>query len=171
MKKKEKVLIIITIVILIMILVGATVFAGYELEKKNKRIEKKVVENYKDSQTITCTLEKNKEDIEQIEEVYIEKGILIARINRYTWSREEAKEVTCKHYTSLANNSSTLAGVSSVVNCDAFSGNVTTTYTIAELDKDNIKLNQFDYIKENNTFDYAGWKYYMQNKGYSCVES
>ena len=166
MKKKTKIIIIGTVVLLLLVL-GIIILILNQYEKET--IEKRVVKEYRDSQTITCIKEKNAANVEETEEVYMEKGVVITRTNTARWSNSDSLENSCKYYTNKTAGLTGKPGVNVSTNCNETSGVSTIIYTLAEIDKEDIRLKQFDYIDSENHFNYNSWIIYMEQGGYSCT--
>ncbi len=168
MKNKKKLIIIGIAFLVLIILIVTTNIAhnAYTKEEKIKEIEKKVAE----AMTITCINENGNDDVVQTEIVYIEKGILISRTNIYEWSKPEPKEKTCEYYTLMAEKMNALPGITGSIYCNEAktSGNAKIVYLISEVNKEDVRLKQFDYLDEDNLFDANAWKYYMENSKYKC---
>ncbi len=168
MKKKTK-LFIIGIVILILLVIGIIILILSQYEKES--VQKRVVRNYKDTQIITCIKEKNAANVEETEEVYLEKGVIITRKNTARWSNSDSLENSCKYYTNKTDGLLGKPGINVITNCNDVSGVSTITYTLADIDKEDIRLKQFDYIDSENHFDYNSWIIYMEQSGYKCTLS
>ena len=166
MKKKTKI-IIIGIVLLILLLIGIIILILNQYEKVT--VEKRIIRDYRESQTITCIKEKNAANVEETEELYLEKGIVITRTNIARWSNTDSLENSCKYYTNKTTGLTGKPGVNVSTNCNDTSGVSTITYTLAEIDKEDIRLKQFDYIDADNHFDYNSWIIYMEQGGYTCT--
>ncbi len=166
-KKKKIILIAIAALLLLVLMIIMTVLAlnARESEKVEKR------EATKDVLTITCVKENAHDDVTETETVYLEKGILITRTDNDTWTKREPSQKTCDYYNSKNTGLNTKEGVSSRVDCNETRGNFTATYTIANVDKEDTQLKQFDYINQDNIFDYRSWKSYMEKDGFKCQES
>ncbi len=169
MKKKNIILIIVAIIAFILIVIGTTILSMNASKEEN--VEKRVVPEYKEEQTITCIRQDSYDDVDEEETVYIQKGVLITRRNTATWNKAESNEMTCKYYTSKNQGLNMKAGIRSSVECNENRGSFTVTYTIAELDKEDTKLKQFDYINNAGIFDYRSWMQFMQKENYQCTES
>ena len=57
-----------------------------------------------------------------------------------------------------------------VINWLQEKGNASAVYMISEIDREDMKLKQFDYMNEKGIFDYKGWTDYMETSGYTCEE-
>ena len=169
MKKKRIVLIGISLTALFLIVMGTTILAMNA--KENEKVEKRLAPEHKEEQTITCVREKGHDDVEETETVYMQKGVLITRKNTASWYKAEAKEQTCTYYTTKNEGLNAKPGVTSSLDCNENRGNFTATYTIADMDKEDMKLKQFDYINNQNIFDYRAWMEYMRKDGYTCSEN
>ena len=168
--KKNRKWIIASIVIIFSLVIIITTNVAHNANKKEeeiKEIEKKIA----DTMTITCTNENGNDGVIETEEVYIEKGILITRTNTYEWSKPEPKEKTCEYYTLMVEKLNALPGITGTVYCNEAktSGNAQIIYTIENVNREDVKLKQFDYLDDNNTFDANAWKYYMENNKYKCI--
>ena len=168
--KKDRKWIIASIVIIFSLVLIITTNVAHNANKKEeeiKEIEKKIA----DTMTITCTNENGNDGVIETEEVYIEKGILITRTNTYEWSKPEPKEKTCEYYTLMVEKLNSLPGITGTVYCNEAktSGNAQIIYTIENVNREDVKLKQFDYLDDNNTFDANAWKYYMENNKYKCT--
>ncbi len=168
--KKDRKWIIASIVIIFSLVIIITTNVAHNANKKEeeiKEIEKKIA----DTMTITCTNENGNDGVIETEEVYIEKGILITRTNTYEWSKPEPKEKTCEYYTLMVEKLNSLPGITGTVYCNEAktSGNAQIIYTIENVNREDVKLKQFDYLDDNNTFDANAWKYYMENNKYKCT--
>ena len=167
--KKKKIWTIIGIVFFFLfVLIGTTIAAGNDLQKRNNKVEKRVEKSYPAEQTINCVKENARDDVTVTEEVYLQNGELVTRTNTAYWVKTEPREMTCKYYNDLASGLTRRPGVSSTTNCDDTSGRNTTIYQMNEIDKTDLKLKQFDFVDSNNKFDSLGWKNYMENDGYVC---
>lgn len=168
MKKEKKWIIVILVIIFSLVLIITTNVAhnANQKEEEIKEIEKKIA----DTMTIICTNENGNDGVTQIEEVYIEKGVLISRTNIYEWSKPEPKEKTCEYYTLMTEKLNALTGITGTVYCNEAktSGNAKIIYTIESVNREDVKLKQFDYLDDNNIFDANAWKYYMENSKYKC---
>lgn len=168
MKKYKKRIIIGVISFFIIVLIITTNIAhrANKKEAEVKEIEKKMA----DTMTITCINENGNDGVVQTEIVYIEQGKLITRTNKYEWSKPEPKEKTCEYYTLMTEKLNALAGITGSVYCNdaKTSGNAQVVYKISEINKEDVKLKQFDYLDEDNMFDSSTWKYYMENSKYKC---
>ena len=151
--------------VLMIIILG---FMGLSDKTETKNVEKRVSEV--EEKTITCVSSEKKDDVEQTEIVWIKNKVLMTRTNISTWNKESANDQTCKYYHSQTEKLNSLPGIESSVDCNAYSGTATTIYTISEVDRTNIKLKQFEYLGENDTFDDKSWKNYMRKNHYSCTE-
>jgi len=166
MKKRTIILIVIACVALLLIMLGTTMLAMNA--KKTEEAEKRVTPEYLEEQTITCTREKYHDDVDEVVTLYMQKGVLITKSEADSWYKAEAKEKTCEYYTSKNKGLNTKKGVSSSVTCDERRGNFNATYTIKEMDKEDMRLKEFDYIDEREIFNYKLWIQFMQNNGYKC---
>ena len=102
--------------------------------------------------------------------VYIKKGVLISKRTSAVWNKTEPKEKTCEYYTDQTNGLLTKRGVTATVDCDESRGTASATYVIADIDREDMKIKQFDYLTKDDIFDYQGWETYMTNNGYVCEE-
>lgn len=168
MKKKTIKIIGIIVIIILLILVGVTVIVGTEKEKNKVEKRKEVV--YPSSQTILCVKEQGHDGVREEEEIYLENGVLLTRTNRENWTRSEPKEVTCKYYTQKSESLNQKPGVRSSCTCDDTRGTSTTTYTIAEIDREDLKLKQVEFLDQNNIFDVDSWILYMEEDNYICTK-
>ncbi len=167
MKKRKKIIVgIILFFVIVLIITTNVAHKATQKEEEAKEIEKKMV----DTMTITCINENGNDDVVQTEIVYIEKGILISRTNIYEWSKPEPKEKTCEYYTLMAEKMNALPGITGSIYCNEAktSGNAKIVYLISEVNKEDVRLKQFDYLDEDNLFDANAWKYYMENSKYKC---
>ena len=163
MTKKRIIIIICIGLAFLLILLGTLLLAMSENERKS---QERKVDNYKEERTITCTKKRDSNGVIEEESVYIQKEVLITRTNTSRW--ENADEQTCKYYTHKSEGLNAIAGISSTTNCGG--GYSVTTYQIAEMDKETTKLKQFEYINEENTFNYQLWEIYMKSNHYTCTE-
>lgn len=168
MKKKTK-LLIIGIVILILLVIGIIILILSQHEKET--VQKRVQKSYRDSQTITCIKDKNAANVEETEEVYLEKGVIITRKNIARWNNSDSLDNSCKYYTNKTEGLLGKPGINVSTNCTDTSGVSTITYTLAEVDKEDVRLKQFDYIDSENHFNYNSWIIYMEQGGYHCTLS
>lgn len=165
--KEKKIFIILVFVLLfLLIIIGVTI--GVSTISKNNKKEYVKKETYREKMTITCSIEEEKSNLKKTEEVYLEKGVLITRTDKNEWKSTSPNEDTCKYYQTQVAGLNKYSGVSSSVNCNETSGTSTTTYLISEINREDLKINQFDYLNEENVLDYRGWITYMEKKGYIC---
>ncbi|MBQ6135005.1 MAG: hypothetical protein IJI60_01665 [Bacilli bacterium] len=167
MKKRTKILIIIIVIILLILLLSAIIFLSMNARDSK---EKDTKPEYKEAMTITCIKEVGHDEVKQTETVYMENGILITRRTSAVWTKAEPKERTCEYYTDQTNGLNTKKGVNASVTCDEQTGNASAVYMISEIDREDMKLKQFDYMNEKGIFDYKGWTDYMETSGYTCEE-
>ena len=108
---------------------------------------------------------------EKTEEVYVEQGRLITRTNTYEWSKPEPKEKTCEYYTLMTEKLNALQGITGTIYCNdaKTSGNAKIIYTIQDVNREDVKLKQFDFLDKDNIFNVSAWKYYMENNKYKCT--
>ena len=169
---KEKKIFIILLIILffLIVIIGITIAVGTVAQENNK--EKENANTKKEATTnislITCINEEMPDDITKSEQVYMEEGKLITRTDKSSWNKTEPREDTCKYYQTQTVKLNELYGVTSQVTCDESRGTATTIYTISEIDRTKTKLKQFDYLNEENIFDYKSWMTYMESKEYTC---
>lgn len=169
LSKEMKIIIILLIILFfLLIIIGITIAVGTIAKENEKEKSNTKNEEYKDQITITCSIEENKDDVVKTEQVYLEKGVLITRTDISKWNKTIPREDTCKYYQTQTAKLNNYVGISSSVNCDTTSGTATTIYTISELDRTKTKLKQYDYLNEDNIFDYRSWMNYMQTKEYTC---
>ena len=171
MKEKRRKKRIITVegclILLLLLIAGTTLFVH---GSKESEIQKKEVE-YPEEQTITCFKEQGHDEAEETEIVYLQKGKLIRRENIVDWTNSPSKERTCEYYTKNSAGLNSYKGVSSTCNCGDSYGHYTATYVIAELDREEVRLKQFDYLNENDIFSAAQWRIYMEERNFKCTES
>ena len=167
-KDKEKWIIVGIVLFFLFVLIGTTVIVGNDLQKRNKEVQKRTKKVYPAEQTITCTRENIRDDVTVTEEVYLQNGELVTRTNTAYWSKTEPREMTCKYYNDLAAGLTGRPGVTSTTNCDDRSGRNTTIYRLNEIDKEDLKLKQFDFVDSYNKFDAQAWKIYMEKDEYIC---
>ena len=169
MKNKKKLIIIGIAFLVLIILIVTTNIAhnAYTKEEKIKEIEKKVAE----TMTITCINENGNDGVIETEEVYVEQGRLITRTNTYEWSKPEPKEKTCEYYTLMTEKLNALQGITGTIYCNdaKTSGNAKIIYTIQDVNREDVKLKQFDFLDKDNIFNVSAWKYYMENNKYKCT--
>jgi len=169
MKNKKKLIIIGIAFLVLIILIITTNIAhnAYTKEEKIKEIEKKVAE----TMTITCINENGNDGVIETEEVYVEQGRLITRTNTYEWSKPEPKEKTCEYYTLMTEKLNALQGITGTIYCNdaKTSGNAKIIYTIQDVNREDVKLKQFDFLDKDNIFNISAWKYYMENNKYKCT--
>ena len=168
MKKKKIILIVVAVFLLLLLMVIITMMA---LNAKNSETVEKRESNKKEEFTITCVKENAHDDVTETEIVYIQKGVLITRTDNDTWNKREPSEKTCDYYNSKNTNLGTKKGVTSRVDCNETRGTFTATYTIAEVDKEDTQLKQFDYINQEGIFEDRSWRSYMEKDGFKCTES
>jgi len=169
MKKKRKLVYLILVLLFLLFIGGFILLVSTVTQKEN--VQKREGYNYKKNLTITCT-STTQDDVNITEEVVIENSVLILRRDIASWYKGDTTgEKTCKYYTSKASGLAVKQGITCTTNCDERQGTSTTVYTISELDKEDVKLKQFEYINEKDFFDYYGWMTHMRNKGYDCKES
>lgn len=168
MKKRIKIIIIIVVIILLILLLSGIIFLSMNARENGETPNKEP--EYKEAMTITCTKEVGHDDVKQTESIYMEKGVLITRRTTAVWTKVEPKEKTCEYYTDQTNGLNTKKGVNASVNCDEQSGNASAVYTISEIDREDMKLKQFDYMNEKGILDYKSWINYMASDGYTCEE-
>lgn len=165
MKKRDKILIIVGAVLFLFLLIGITIAA---MSASGEKAEKRVTPTYKDEETITCIKENSHDEAEETESLYLQKGVLITKRNTVTWSKREPKEKTCEYYTTQSRGLSAKEGITSSIECNETRGTFTATYTIAELDREDIRLKEFDYLNSKGIIDTRSWIFYMKNEGYTC---
>ncbi len=153
--------------LVLFLIIGVTLFVD---SNKESTVQKKRTQKFAAEQTVSCVKEQGHDDAEETEEVYIQNGILISRKNIVNWSNSIYKEKTCEYYTKSSNGLNAYPGVSSTCNCNDNGGNYSATYTIAELNKEDVRLKQFDYLTENGIFDVDAWIMYMEDRGFVCKE-
>lgn len=166
---KEKKIFIILVFVLLFLLVIIGVTIGVSTIAKNNKREFVKKETYSEKMTITCTFEEEKLNLKKTEEIYLEKGVLITRTDKNEWRSTSPNEDTCKYYQTQMAGLNRYTGVSSNANCNETSGTSITTYTINEINRKDLKINQFDYLNEENILDYKSWISYMEKKDYTCV--
>lgn len=169
-KNKERKIFIILLIILIFLflIIGVTVGVVGAIEKNNKENSNEQNQEESKEMTIACVKEDGNDDVKKTEEVYLEDGIIIKRTDTSEWDKTDPKQETCDYYTLQTTKLNQLDGVSSEVTCNELKGKAVTIYTISEVNKDEIKLKQFDYITENYTFSGSGWMTHMKKNGYEC---
>lgn len=169
---KEKKIFIILLIILffLLIIIGITIAVGTVAQENKKEKEEINVKDEKPNtiSTITCINEDMPDDIIKSEQVYLEQGKLITRTDISKWNKTEPREDTCKYYQTQTIKLNNLNGITSSVTCNEQRGEATTIYTISEIDRSKTKLKQFDYLNEENIFDYKNWISYMESKEYKC---
>jgi len=168
MKKKRIWIIIAIVLFFLLVLIGMTILVSKEVE--NNQVEKRMINKNKEEQTITCIKENGHDGAEETEEVFLKKGILVTRTNKVVWVKPDPKEKTCEYYSLKSQGLNSRPGVTSNTTCDEHSGTSISTYIISEIDKEDIRLKQFDFVNADNVFDYTSWMLYMEKDGFDCIE-
>ena len=166
--KKKVIISVSTIGLFLIIIIGIIVLSSKEQETQiQQRQEVPLSKEY----TISCTSSEKTDDVKQTEIVYIKNNILITRTDISTWNKENPDNRTCTFYQKRVEKMNALEGISSTVTCDSTSGTYTTIYTIAEMNREITKLNEFNYLEENDKFDFVSWVDYMKSHKYTCEKS
>ena len=166
-RKKRAIWISVLLIILLLTISSTTLFVQ---GAKEGEIQKKEREEYPEEQTISCYKEEGHDGVEETETVYLQRGVLISRTNRAEWSKSTPSEKTCEYYTKNSTGLNAYQGITSTCNCDSNRGTYTATYTIAELDRTQSRLKQFDYLNEKGIFNVTSWRIFMEDSGFDCKE-
>lgn len=165
--EKRLKLITISFILIILLLVSTSIIIYSTENNKEEGIQER--EEINTSKIITCISNEQKDDVYDTEIVQIENGILLARTNSKHWNHSTPNQVTCNYYTEQSTKLNNLTGVESHITCNDVEGSVETTYTISEINRDEVRLKQFDFMEKNNIFYEAGWLDYMKRSNYNCT--
>ena len=172
MKKSiEKKLKVLTISFLLVILVLISTSMIIYITDNNKEESIQEREEINTSKTITCTSNEQKDDVYDTEIIQIKNGILLTRVNNKYWKHSTPNQVTCNYYTEQSSKLKNLSGIESQITCNDLEGSIETTYTINEINKDEVRLKQFDFMEKNNIFNETGWLEYMKKSNYNCISN
>ena len=172
MKKSiEKKLKVLTISFLLVILVLISTSMIIYITDNNKEESIQEREEINTSKTITCTSNEPKDDVYDTEIIQIKNGILLTRVNNKYWKHSTPNQVTCNYYTEQSSKLKNLSGIESQITCNDLEGSIETTYTINEINKDEVRLKQFDFMEKNNIFNETGWLEYMKKSNYNCISN
>jgi len=162
-------IIIISFLLIIIVLISTSLILYVNDNNSEETIQER--EEINTSKTITCTSNYQKDDVYDIEIVQVENGILTTRTNNKYWKHSTPNQVTCNYYTEQSTKLNNLTGVESQITCNDLEGSVETTYIISEINKDEVRLKQFDFMEKNNIFYEAGWLEYMKKSNYNCTSN
>ena len=172
MKKSiEKKLKVLTISFLLIILVLITTSMIIYITDNNKEKTIQEREEINTSKTITCISNEQKDDVYDTETVQIENSILLTRVNSKHWNHSTPNHITCNYYTEQSTKLNKITGVESQITCNDLEGSIETTYTINEINKDEVRLKQFDFMEKNNIFNETGWLEHMKKSNYKCTSN
>lgn len=167
-EKKLK-LLTISFLLIILVLISTSIILYTSENNKEEVIQER--EDINISKTITCISNEQKDDVYDTEIVRIENGILLTRTNIKNWTHSIPNQVTCNYYTEQSTKLNNLSGVESKITCNDLEGTIETTYTIGEINKDEVRLKQFDFMEKNNIFYETGWLDYMKRSNYKCTSN
>ena len=161
---KKKILSILLMGILMISLTGC----GSNKNENNEEQSKNTTNNTsKNSKVVNLICDRN-DDIKHTVKLVIENNILITKTYISSWDNKTEK--TCTFYKEEAQKHNVYEGVSDSTDCDSTSGTRTTVFTLSEIDKNEVYLPETKFIGSNQEFDINGYKTFMENDDYSCVE-